>query len=102
MFSIDRLKYFIKCCYKTQVEFGQVCDLLPQELSRYTTQERKPGADILAKFSNAGLNLDWLFTGNGSMYANNEKGKALRNIHNPEFNIQLEKIEKIKELINEL
>ena len=61
MFSQDRFKQFIKQCYKTQTAFANEIGMSHTEISFYLNDNRKPGAEILAKFYEAGLNLDWLF-----------------------------------------
>jgi len=103
MFSKDRFKQFIKQCYKTQTAFADETGINIAHINFYVTGVRNPASESLAKFYEAGLSLDWLFGGECSMYANNQKGEQLRKQHSPnELKSNQEKIEKIKELINKI
>jgi transcriptional regulator with XRE-family HTH domain len=76
-----RLEDFIKKAYKMQREFAATTGISAQQVNNYVTNRSKPSVSILKKFNVAGLNLNWLLMGNGSMFARNETGDRLRLIH---------------------
>ncbi len=47
-------------------------------LYNYFKGKTKPGADVLNRLYHLGFGLDWLVTGNGMMFANNEAGRRMR------------------------
>ena len=73
-----RLECFIKNCYETKTNFAAQTKLANSAISRYLIDGSTPTADMLLKFNEAGLCIDWLLTGYGSMFAHNEKGKSFR------------------------
>ncbi|MGA2296577.1 MAG: helix-turn-helix transcriptional regulator [FCB group bacterium] len=75
----ERLKIFIENNYKTQKEFAEKANIDITALNRYLSGKVSPGVDVLNKFNIAGVSIDWLINGTGSMYAKNPKGYELSN-----------------------
>jgi phage repressor protein C with HTH and peptisase S24 domain len=75
----ERLRLFIKTVYDNKVSvFAQVAEIKENSVYRYLAAKQSPDADALVKMEqNAGVNISWLLTGNGAMYANNEAGRAI-------------------------
>lgn len=77
---LERLK--IALGIKTDTELAQYLGMPQPTLAN---QKRRGGIDYELIFSKAnGINLHWLLTGEGTMYANNAAGKALQEKNNPE------------------
>lgn len=53
---------------KTQKEFAQELDISAPSLQKYELNESVPGGLALAKLVGKGINVNWILTGNGSMY----------------------------------
>lgn len=75
-----RIKYFAKRCYRTQNNFSEHIGIDAAQLSHYVSKGRMPGGEILFRFNQAGMSLDWLFNGgdDSEMYARNDVGTRLR------------------------
>jgi hypothetical protein len=50
----------------------------PDTLNSYFKQDSIPGGEFLTELWKVGISSDWILTGEGSMYADNEAGRALR------------------------
>ena len=70
----DRLKRFYESNYSTQREFAEAVGINSTTLYRYMKGISKPTLNILAKMQNSGLSINWLLSGEGSMYSK-KKGK---------------------------
>lgn len=69
----DRLREYVAIYHESYEEFGAVVGLSKNEVSNYINRYRKPGADNLAAFAKAGINVQWLLTGEGPQRVLNEK-----------------------------
>ncbi len=74
----NRIKKYISEAYKTQTNFAQSTGVRVAVINRYVNDKALPGADVLIKFKKAGMSIDWLLDGSGTMYANNAVGQQLR------------------------
>ena len=75
----ERLKEFILKCYETQKDFAKIVDSKSTVISRYILGHAIPRGEQLFKFrKNAGLSIDWLFEGEGTMFAKNRIGLVLQ------------------------
>jgi hypothetical protein len=70
----ERIKIFAERFYGSQTSFAQEIDEHPNCMYRYTNGQTIPGIEKLNKFYDAGMSIDWLLTGKGSMFASNSKG----------------------------
>ena len=68
----QRLSLVIKAMRLKDYQFANKYGISRASLSRYKLNERYPDPEFLEALSKDQINLHWLFTGNGSMYANNE------------------------------
>lgn len=75
----DRIKYFAKSCYGNFKVFCKELDISQSHLSHYLQGRRMPSLEMLQKFKEAGMSIDWLIDGEGDMFAQNEKGAMLKN-----------------------
>jgi len=73
----DRLKFFIDRNYKSQSQFGDETKINKDVINRYVMNKAIPGGDILFRMGLAGLSIDWLLFGTGSMYSNTTIGRQL-------------------------
>lgn len=75
-----RIKYFAKRCYRTQHNFCEHIGIDAAQLSHYVSKGRIPGGEMLFRFNQAGMSLDWLFNGGDDerMFAQNDTGEKLR------------------------
>ena len=72
---------------KSRPDFARAVGKTPDTLRAYFQKDSMPGGDFLAAMLRLGYSSDWLLTGEGSRYADNEAGRALQhkaNAHNPE------------------
>ncbi|OGU96043.1 MAG: hypothetical protein A2475_01150 [Ignavibacteria bacterium RIFOXYC2_FULL_35_21] len=74
----ERIGFFANICYGSKKEFANAMNMGPQHLNSYINEKRSPSFDILKKFCDAGLNLEWLMLGVGNFFSNSAKGKKLR------------------------
>ncbi len=65
----QRIKKFIDRVYGTQKKFACQVNISRTILNRYIADINLPGADVLYKFKKAGMSIDWLLDGSGSMFA---------------------------------
>lgn len=77
----EKILIFIKRCNISQLDFAEIADINYFALSRYISGKNTPSTDSLIKFYNAGMSIDWLLTGVGSMYSNSPKGRKLKIFH---------------------
>jgi transcriptional regulator with XRE-family HTH domain len=65
----ERLKDLRHALGLTQEQFAARVGLSKATLVGYEVGQRKPGADALAAISRSGVNMTWLLTGDGEMFA---------------------------------
>lgn len=63
--------------------FAKALGMKPSNLHKYLSDEREPGAPVLARISALGCNVHWLLKGEGEMYADNEIGRQLKRTGDP-------------------
>jgi SOS-response transcriptional repressor LexA len=68
----DRLAYLIKTLAVKDYEFAEKYQISRASLIRYKQNERYPEPEFLLALSQDKINLNWLLTGNGSMYVKDE------------------------------
>ncbi len=79
----DRLEFLIKTMAVKDYEFAEKYQISRASLIRYKQNERYPDPEFLVALSKEKVNLNWLLSGNGSMYAKDEfeefiKGNKLK------------------------
>jgi SOS-response transcriptional repressor LexA len=62
-----RLKEFAERFFTSYSEFARKLETRPQHLNNFFSGLTMPGAELLTKLSKIGLNINWLFTGDGEM-----------------------------------
>lgn len=72
-----RLKSWIEEAFGSQKEFAEKNSINKVTLNGYATGKRFPDEAFLTKLSQIGCNVQWLFSGGGQMFANNEAGLNL-------------------------
>lgn len=86
----DRLKIFINCSYKNIKQFSEYSDVEYTRLCKYLKGLHSPTEDSLLNFYKSGINVCWLLSGEGSMFASNQRGEELRRKHkvnHPDYEI---------------
>ncbi len=68
----QRLSLVIKAMRLKDYQFASKYGISRASLSRYKLNERYPDPEFLEALSKDQINIHWLFTGNGSMYAKDE------------------------------
>lgn len=64
----------------TQQEFAKKLEILPQALARYEKNKSTPSVEFTGKLTNMfNVNSNWLLTGKGEMFLNNEKNINISN-----------------------
>jgi hypothetical protein len=76
---LQRLSTIIEKHYNnSRPDFARAVGKSPDTLRGYFIKDSKPGSDFLLEILQLGYNPNWLISGEGSMYADNESGKALQ------------------------
>ncbi|MCB0713127.1 MAG: helix-turn-helix transcriptional regulator [Ignavibacteriae bacterium] len=63
----ERLKFYAKTRHRSVRNFAKVCDIHPSQMSKYVNNVNEPSISALEKIRAAGVSIDWLISGNGSM-----------------------------------
>ena len=69
----ERFKLIRRELNLTQKAFGDLLGIPLTTVSKYETGTNKPSSDILSKLSELNININWLLTGNGSMFLEQDK-----------------------------
>lgn len=88
----ERLKHWIRRHYSSQKKFANIIGVSRQTLTNYITGISFPKEEFLKNLSDLGCSVNYLLTGTGDIYADNEAGKKLR-IRSNEGDIYLEGLE---------
>jgi SOS-response transcriptional repressor LexA len=79
----QRLSLVIKAMRLKDYQFANKYGISRSSLSRYKLNERYPDPEFLEALSKDKINLHWLFTGSGSMYAKDEFQELVQSIQAP-------------------
>ncbi len=71
------MRLFGETVYNSVKEFAEAVKMAPPNLQKYMNDDREPGSGVLRKLFALGCNINWLLTGQGDMFAENEAGRAL-------------------------
>lgn len=71
----ERMRLFGETVYKSVKEFAEAVKMAPPNLQKYMNNDREPGSGVLRKLYALGCNINWLLTGQGDMFADNEVGR---------------------------
>ncbi len=74
----QRLSSFISNNYESNIFYSNFIKIDSTQLNKYTKGRHYPSFETLIKFYESGVSLDWLLSGDGSMFAENEKGNELK------------------------
>jgi|GEM_PF-2898745 len=74
----ERIRLFGETVYDSIKEYAQAIKMAPPNLQKYMNNEREPGSTVLRKLYGLGCNINWLLSGNGEMFADNEVGRMLQ------------------------
>jgi hypothetical protein len=74
----DRLRFFGETVYDSVKEYALAIKMAPPNLQKYMNNEREPGSTVLRKLYALGCNINWLLSGQGEMFADNEVGRHLQ------------------------
>lgn len=80
----ERLRQFAKDKFGTIRKLAELLEMSEENLSQYTRDKSKPGANILLKLNELGCDLNWLITG--------KEGNSAKEMFNTTFDY-LQKIE---------
>jgi len=79
----QRLSLVIKAMRLKDYQFATKYGISRASLSRYKLNERYPDPEFLEALSQDQINIHWLFTGNGSMYAKDEFQELIQSYQAP-------------------
>lgn len=65
----DRIREFAKQRFGSQDGMARALSMPAVQLSKYINGTTKPGTDVLIRFTELGMSIDWLLTGTGEMMA---------------------------------
>lgn len=84
LFIVDsigqRIRQFAETRYGTLKAFGQAVGLTSSALNAYVQDDRTPGAGLLQRFQSAGMSIDWLLNGEGSMDMSRKRAEEQQRI----------------------
>jgi transcriptional regulator with XRE-family HTH domain len=63
----ERLGQWSDARFRSRSELARESGMTPQQLNDYLSGRRKPGADVLARWAELGLDLAWYLNGTGQM-----------------------------------
>lgn len=63
----ERLGRWSDARFRSRSELARESGMTPQQLNDYLSGRRKPGADVLARWAELGLDLAWYLNGTGQM-----------------------------------
>lgn len=75
---LDRLDRVAKQFFGSRPNLARAIGKTPQTVNGYYQKDSVPGGEFLAALREQGISSDWLLSGEGSMYADNEAGRALQ------------------------
>jgi SOS-response transcriptional repressor LexA len=87
----QRLSLVIKAMRLKDYQFAKKYGISSASLSRYKLNERYPDPEFLKALSRDQLNLHWLFTGSGSMYAKDEFQELIQSKQAPISSTSIDK-----------
>lgn len=64
-----RLNEIINSRFNNKTEACRKLNIAQSQLSRYLSGNLKPGTEFIIKLSDLGININWLFTGDGEMFS---------------------------------
>lgn len=79
----DKLKAFGKVKFGSVKALAEALDMLPQQLSAYTSETKKPGMDILSKLNGLGCDISWLVDENNAQSELPSSSLAVNNDQKP-------------------
>lgn len=65
----ERLGKWSDARFRSRSELARESGMTPQQLNDYLSGRRKPGADVLSRWAELGLDLAWYLNGTGQMDA---------------------------------
>jgi hypothetical protein len=74
----QRMRFFGETVYRSVKEFAEAVKMAPPNLQKYMNDDREPGSGVLRKLYSLGCNINWLLTGQGPMFADNEVGRTIK------------------------
>ncbi len=75
----ERFKILVRLAFERQIEACAAWHMSSLgQLRNYVLELSYPGGRVLSAIASYGFSVDWLLTGNGSMFAATEAGMALR------------------------
>lgn len=85
-----RLKEFRRIVFPSNSAMARALGMSPSNLQKYLSGEMNPGNTVLDKLYRLGLNINWLLTGEGSMFADTYRGFQLTKQYGMENEASLE------------
>jgi transcriptional regulator with XRE-family HTH domain len=101
----DRIKAFAKARYGTQKALAEALGMPESQLSGYVKGVKAPASDVMERFRQAGMSIDWLLSGEGEMDAApppNPIGIDLRTIDRKAFKSLEALIKSVSEELDKL
>lgn len=86
----ERLKEFSRVVFPSNSAMARALGMSPSNLQKYLNGEVNPGVGLLDKLYRLGLNIHWLITGEGSMFADTYRGFQLTKQYGMENEASLE------------
>jgi len=74
---LERLEIVAETCFGSRPNLARAIGKRPDTLNGYYKSDSVPGGEFLAILREQGISADWLLSGDGSMFADNEAGRTL-------------------------
>ncbi len=72
-----RIERFVLKNYGSYTNFCEISEIDHSTISRLISGKNTPRSEVLSKMYDSGLNINWVLTGEGSMFAENNRGFEL-------------------------
>jgi len=95
----ERLRFFVENNFNSTRIFCELSGIDKSQICRYISGNMQPSASILQKLYLIGLNINWLLSGNGSIFADNPKGNELKAKHEDKYSDDT--IKEVKERVKQ-
>jgi len=74
---LERIDIVARSFFGTRSNLARAIGKTPQNINGYFQKDSVPGGEFLAILREQGISADWLLSGEGSMFADNEAGRKL-------------------------
>lgn len=94
----ERIKQIAKSVFGSVGNMAVALKMTQASLSQYITARRDVGPALILNLERIGIGSDYILSGNGSVYADNDAGRKLREQHNAALRFASKNVSAVQEL----